>query len=79
MSKEEAADLFGQSVDGLNYLELVFMDSGHVKIGTESLDYSVSDNTVEVYNGSFSGFFTMDGNKLILDSGNGLYAVFKKK
>ena len=84
ISPDTAAEWFGESFAKNNDTKLVFQNSGHVKAqfpmtGLDTtLDYTVTDNLIEVYEEGHSEYLTIEGDKILIELQDNLYMVLKK-
>lgn len=81
---DKAVEYFGVSFENYNKTKFVFQSSGHVKVefpmnGTDAtLDYTVTDDLIEVYDDTHSEYLTLDDNKISIEVANNLYMILKK-
>lgn len=84
VSPDKAVEYFGVSFENYNKTKFVFQSSGHVKVefpmnGTDkTLDYTVTDDLIEVYDDTHSEYLTLDGNKIAIEVADNLYMILKK-
>ena len=84
VSPETAVEWIGESFAANNDTKLVFQSSGHVKAEfpmsglDDTLDYTVTDDIIEIYDDSHSEYLTLDGNKSLLEISNNITLILKK-
>ena len=44
----------------------------------DTLDYTVTDDIIEIYDDSHSEYLTLDGNKILLEISNNITLILKK-
>lgn len=84
VSPETAVEWIGQSFASNNDTKLVFQSSGHVKAEfpmsglDDTLDYTVTDNLIEIYDDNYSEYLTLDGDKILIEISNSITLILKK-
>lgn len=84
VSPETAVEWIGESFAANNDTKLVFQASGHVKAKfpmsglDDTLDYTVTDDLIEVYDDSHSEYLTLDGDKILLEISSNVTMILKK-
>ena len=88
VAKDKIAEYMGEFFATLNDSSLVFQKSGHVKIylswGDEreiddTVNYTVTDNTIELYEDDYSEYLELDDKTIKGEIGSGIYIIFYKK
>lgn len=84
VSPETAVEWIGESFAANNDTKLVFQASGHVKAKfpmsglDDTLDYTVTDDLIEIYDDSHSEYLTLDGSKILIEISNNITMILKK-
>lgn len=84
VSPETAVEWIGESFAANNDTKLVFQSSGHVKAKfpmsglDDTLDYTVTDDLIEIYDDSHSEYLTLDGSKILIEISNNITMILKK-
>ena len=84
VSPETAVEWIGESFAINNNTKLVFQSSGHVKTTfpmsglDDTLNYTVTDNLIEIYDDNHSEYLTLDGDKILIEISNNITLILKK-
>lgn len=84
VSPETAVEWIGKSFAANNDTKLVFQASNHVKMKfpmsglDDTLDYTITDNLIEIYDDNHSEYLTLDGDKILLEISDDITMILKK-